>query len=109
MLHRIGTAIVFVSLLALLPLAAPASAGPDEDGWERLESVPTWVTDPPVEEGKLRAVDVGLSNLLHLAYDPERVPRERLNLRWQIERRLRETPGVQTIDELPLPLSLDAF
>ena len=86
-------AVVLLSLLALLLLASPAAAGPDEKGWERFETVPTWVTDPPVREGVLRAVDVGLSNLLDLAYDPDRVPRDRLNLRWQIERRLRRLLG----------------
>ena len=85
---------VIVGLLPLLVLALPAAAGgEDEEGWERLERVPAWVTDPPVVEGMLCAVDVGLSNLLYLAYDPDQVPREQLNLRWLVERRLRRLLG----------------
>lgn len=90
MLHR--TVVLLAILLVVYVLPSPARAE-EEDGWEQFEAVPTWVTEPPVEEGKLCAVDVGLSNLLSLAYDPDLVPRDRLNLRWQIERRLRRLLG----------------
>lgn len=79
--------------LVLLLLLAPASIGGEENAWEEFDAVPAWVLDPPVREGMISAVDVGLSNMLSLAYDPDRVPRDRLNLTQRIERRLRRLLG----------------
>ncbi len=91
MLHRVAPSLLLGLLSLLLPVL-PARAEP-ADGWEELESVPAWVTDPPAREGWIRAVDVGQSNRLDLAYGSDRVLRERLNLRWRIEKSLRPVLG----------------